>query len=314
MTGRPLRAVVCGYGEIATVGLECLHEAGWEIPLFVTHADSPQETIWWRSPSQWARARGIEVTAPDDVNAPREVERIAAVDPDFLFSLFFRALVGPALLALPRRGALNLHGSLLPRYRGRAPVNWVLVNGETETGVTLHYMDEKPDHGEIVLQRRIPIAFEDTGLTLFRKVAEEGGAILRQALPLLAAGSAPRVPQAHDQAGYFGRRRPEDGRIDWGWPARRVYNLVRAVTRPYPGAFTLLGGRKILIWWGLPAERRPERAGAAPGTVLGPREGGVEVAAGSGSLLVLRAQIEGEEERKGPALTAILPAGLRLPT
>ncbi len=312
--GRP-RAVVCGYGEIATIGLQCPKEAGWEVPLLVTHRDSPGETIWWHSPAVWARERGIPVSTPDDVNAPGEVARIAALAPDFLLSLYFRSLIKPALLAVPRRGALNLHGSLLPRYRGRAPTNWALVNGETETGVTLHYMDAQPDHGDIVMQRRVAIDFGDTAETLFRKVAAEERHLLREALPLLAAGAAPRVPQDDSAASCFGRRTPADGRIDWSWPALRIYNLVRAVTRPYPGAFTTLGGKKLFIWWGVPVERRPDETAAAPGTVLARRRGGAGIAAGTGALLVIEAQVEGGREVTGERpLAALLPAGTRLPS
>ncbi len=310
--GRP-RAVVCGYGEIATLGLEALEDAGWETVLFLTHPDSPGETIWWRSPAAWAREHGLEVAMPADPAAPREVARVAGLAPDFLLSLYYRSMIGPALLSVPKRGALNLHGSYLPRYRGRAPLNWVLVNGETETGVTLHYMDELPDHGDIVMQRRVAIAFEDTAQSLFRKMAAEARSLLDEVLPLLAAGRAPRTSQDHRRATYFGRRGPEDGLIDWGWPALRIYNLVRSVTRPFPGAFSLLGGRKVVIWWGMLAERGPGDRDAAPGTVLGPRAGGVGVAAGAGVFIVMRAQCDGGEELSGPGpLAALLPAGLRL--
>ena len=314
-SGQAPKAVVFGYGEIGSIGLQCLMEAGYGIPLFVTHEDAPGETIWWRSPAVWASERGVPVVTPDVVNTPNEVARIRALAPDFLFSFYYRAMMGAELLAVPRRGALNLHGSLLPRYRGRAPINWVLVNGETETGVTLHYMDEKPDHGDVVLQRTIPIAFTDTAETLFRRVAAETRLLLHEALPLLAKGKARRVPQDHRQASYFGRRGPEDGRIDWCWPALRVYNLVRAVTRPYPGAFTAIDGRRLLVWWGLPAARRPGDGNTAPGTVLGARQGGVAVAAGEGAFVVIEAQTEGRTPVTGEKpLAALLPAGQRLPS
>ncbi len=313
-TGGP-RAVVCGYGEIATIGLQCLQEAGYDTVLLVTHQDSPGETIWWESPAAWARANAVPVVTPEDVNRPEEIERIRSLKPDFLFSLYYRSMIGWELLAAPRRGALNLHGSLLPRYRGRAPINWVLVNGETETGVTLHYMDEKPDHGDIVLQRPVPIDPRDTGETLFRKITAQARLLLRDALPLLAAGTAPRQPQDHALASYFGRRRPEDGRIDWSWPATKVYNLIRAVTRPFPGAFTMLGGRRLFVWWGVPDERRADEAGAAAGVVLAPRPEGVAIAAGTGAIVVTKAQLEGQGEITDvTGLGAVLHKGSRLPS
>jgi methionyl-tRNA formyltransferase len=289
------RAIVFGYSEIGTIGLECLVEAGFEVPLLITHPDSPGETIWWRSTADRARALGIEVTTSRD--------RVASLHPDFLFSFYYRDLIPSGILALAPRGALNLHGSLLPRYRGRAPVNWVLVNGERETGVTLHHMDEKADHGDIVDQEAVPIDFEDTARTLFDKVAAAARVVLRRSLPLLAAGTAPRRAQDHTRATYFGRRTPEDGRIDWSWPALRVHNLVRAVARPWPGAFTMASGTRLFIWRAMPVDVRGE-----PGVVLGPAEDGILVACGDGALLVREAQTVAGAS----ALDRMLPRGTRL--
>jgi methionyl-tRNA formyltransferase len=311
------RAVVCGYGEMAALGLECLVAAGYTIPLFVTHADDPGETIWWRSPAELARSRGIEVATPADLSAPAERARLAAAAPDFLFSFYYRSMIGAEVLAIPGRGALNLHGSLLPRYRGRAPINWVLVQGETTTGVTLHYMDEKPDHGDIVDQEPVPIAFEDTARTLFDKAAAAARVLLTRALPRLADGTAARRPQAHAEASYFGRRTPADGRIDWSWPAVRVHNLIRAVSRPFPGAFTEAGGRRLLVWSARPAARDASRSAregprAEPGAVLRGDPAGVLVACGEGALLVLEARLDPGPDLTGPDLAAALPPGTRL--
>ncbi|HEV8122265.1 MAG TPA: formyltransferase family protein, partial [Candidatus Polarisedimenticolia bacterium] len=124
MTSPAPRAVVCGYSEIATIGLECLVEAGFTVPLFLTHEDAPGETIWWRPPAERARALGIEVSAPHPLDTPEMRARIAALRPDFLFSFYYRQMLGEPLLAVAARGAYNMHGSLLPAYRGRAPVNW----------------------------------------------------------------------------------------------------------------------------------------------------------------------------------------------
>jgi methionyl-tRNA formyltransferase len=317
---KPPRAVVCGYGEMATLGIESLLEAGYAVPLFVTHPDDPGETIWWRSPAALARERGIEVATPERLSGPGATAMIAAAGPDFLFSFYYRSMIGAGVLAIPGRGSLNLHGSLLPRYRGRAPINWVLVQGETTTGVTLHYMDEKPDHGDIVDQVEVPIAFEDTARMLFDKVAAAARVLLRRALPRLAEGTAGRRPQAHDQATYFGRRTPADGRIDWSWPATRIHNLVRAVTHPYPGAFTEVAGRRLLVWSARPAALDTPQATAsksapatAPGTVMGPGDSGIVVACGEGTLLVRAAQFEsGPDLADAAALARALPAGTRL--
>jgi methionyl-tRNA formyltransferase len=161
---------------------------------------------------------------------------------------------------------MNLHGSLLPKYRGRAPVNWVLVKGETETGVTLHFMTEKPDAGDIVGQVAVPISFDDTALTLFGKMEDAASRLLADLLPRIANGEIPRRPNDLAHGSYFGGRRPEDGRIDWSRPAVEIYNLVRAVTRPYPGAFAALAGEKLTVWWAIPL-RAEAGSALSPGTL-----------------------------------------------
>jgi UDP-4-amino-4-deoxy-L-arabinose formyltransferase/UDP-glucuronic acid dehydrogenase (UDP-4-keto-hexauronic acid decarboxylating) len=185
--------------------------------------------------------------------------------PDILFSFYYRSMVKPALLDIPPAGCLNLHGSLLPRYRGRCPVNWVLVNGETETGVTLHHMTAAPDAGDIVSQKSVAISAEDTARSLHEKLARAAGELLDEILPRIKNGTAPRTPQDAAEATYFGGRRPADGEIDWSRAPHQVRNLVRAVTRPYPGAFSHLGDKKCLFW---AVSTAPGGSNVPAGTIL----------------------------------------------
>jgi len=197
---------------------------------------------------------------------------------------------------------LNLHGSLLPRYRGRCPVNWVLVHGETETGITLHYMEEKADRGDIVAQTAIPITPEDTAATLLARMTAAAGQLFRETYPRLRSGQAERFPQDHARASYFGGRRPEDGKIDWRQPATAIYNLMRAVTHPYPGAFTFFQGRKLLVWAGqimAASVTEPVEPGQVTAGVPGE---GLLVATGDGHFLITQAQWEGEPEFLGPVI------------
>ena len=296
-----MRVVVMAYQDIGYVCLDELLALRAEVALVVTHPDPAQENIWFRSVAERARQAGLPVLIPPSVNAPDVVAAIAGLAPDFLFSFYFREIVGPEVLGLARRGALNLHGSLLPRYRGRCPVNWVLIHGERETGVTLHYMEARPDRGDIVAQRAVPIADDDTALSLNRKLGEAARALLRATYPLLAAGTAPRIPQDHARATCFGGRRPEDGRIAWHEPARRLYDLIRAVTAPYPGAFTTYRGERLFVWWARPLD--PGARVGAPGEVMEIRPGaGVVVAAGSGALLLERVQLAGRDEQRADEL------------
>ncbi len=282
-----MKAIVLAYHNMGCVGLEALLRHGVEVLAVFTHKDDPGETVWFRSVAELAAARGIPVYAPDNVNHPLWLDKIRKLKPDMLFSFYYRQMVKPDLLAIPTQGCLNLHGSHLPKYRGRCPVNWVLVNGEKETGVTLHYMTPKPDDGDIVAQAKVPIAADDTALTLFGKMERAATTILDKTVPQLIAGKAPRKPQDNSQASYFGGRKPADGEIDWGKDASEIYNLVRAVTRPYPGAFSRLGDRKLIVWSGTVVERR---AKAAPGTVLSAKP--LLVACGKGALCLEQVQPE----------------------
>ncbi|MFZ3056141.1 MAG: formyltransferase, partial [Smithella sp.] len=216
-----------------------------------THEDDPGENCWFGSVKNWAGQKGITVYTTEEVNAPQWIAKIAAIDPDVIFSFYYRRMICREILALPGVGAFNLHGSYLPHYRGRCPVNWVIINGEKQTGVTLHYMIEKPDAGDIVGRKPVVIDVSDTAKTLYDKLCGAAKELLDETLPLIKKGQIPRQKQDLSQGSYYGGRRPEDGRIDWKKSAGEIYNLIRGVTEPYPGAFAFLDkDEKIIIWWG----------------------------------------------------------------
>ncbi|MDR2726091.1 MAG: bifunctional UDP-4-amino-4-deoxy-L-arabinose formyltransferase/UDP-glucuronic acid oxidase ArnA [Candidatus Adiutrix sp.] len=304
-----MRAVVFAYHNIGRAALEALLAGGVEVAAVFTHPDDPGENIWFDSVAELAAAKGLEVHAPEDGNHPLWVERIRALRPEAIFSFYFRRLLKGPLLDLAPLGAYNLHGSLLPRYRGRCPVNWVLINGETETGLTLHEMTRRPDAGEVVGQVRVAIDPSDTARALNEKLTAAVPGLLGPLLPLIAQGRPPRTPQDETLATTFGGRGPEDGLIDWSEPAKKLADLVRAVTRPWPGAFTRAGGRKIMVW---EAAARAGGEGAEPGTVLSADP--LEVAAGNGILRLTLGQPEGGVPLAGPQLARELnlAAGMRL--
>ena len=243
-----MKAIVFAYHDIGCVGLEALKLAGYEIQAVFTHSDAPGENHFYASVAKAAAEMDVPVFAPEDVNHPLWVNRIRELAPDVIFSFYYRTLLSDDILQLPSFGAFNLHGSLLPRYRGRAPVNWVLVNGETQTGVTLHKMVSRADAGDIVAQSVVAIDEEDTALTLHGKCRTAAAALLAQQLPLIRSREITLTPQDDSRASYFGRRTAADGLIDWQKSASEINNLIRAVTEPYPGAFTFLGERKVIIW------------------------------------------------------------------
>jgi methionyl-tRNA formyltransferase len=257
MSGGPqavpaVRAVVFAYHNVGARCLRVLRAHSVEVALVVTHADNPTENIWFERVADLAHDYDIPVATPDDPNTPDFAARLRALQPDFFFSFYYRLMLKPALLAIPARGAYNMHGSLLPSYRGRVPVNWALIHGERETGATLHRMVEKPDAGEIVAQQAVPILPDDTAGEVFGKVTVAAELALDRALPALLAGTAAHRQPDLSIGSYFGGRKPEDGRIDWQQPATAVHNLIRAVAPPYPGAFFDFRAQRIVITRSLP--------------------------------------------------------------
>lgn len=270
-----------------------------EVTALFTHKDDPGEEIWFRTPRALAEERGIPVYEPESLRAPEWIEKIRRLSPDFLFSFYYRNMLPKEILDIPRIAPLNLHGSLLPKFRGRCPVNWVLVKGESRTGVTLHIMEVKPDAGDIVARKEVDIDFSDTAHSLFMKLASAGRELMRETLPLLASGTFDKTPQV-GLSSYFGGRKPEDGVIDWQREATELYNLVRAVTHPYPGAFTFFNGKKLYIWKAHPEKGHTD---APAGTVVS--KDPLLIAAGEGLLRLISLQLVGESEMDAADFVAL---------
>ena len=271
------RAVVFGYHDVGVRCLQALLDAGVEVALVVTHRDDPSENVWFGSVAGLARKKNlpfIEDASDDEIE-----KRIRSIAPDFIFSFYYRRMLPVAVLRLATRGAFNMHGSLLPKYRGRAPVNWAVLKGESETGATLHEMVEKPDAGRIVDQQAVPIGPDDIAVQVFKKVTEAAETVMRRSIGKLIDGTATLRKQDLSKGSYYGGRRPEDGRIDWTKSAAEIHNLVRAVAPPYPGAFS--GPMKI-------CKTRLEGKKAPPGKELGPYQDNGEWFAVCGDGKVLR--------------------------
>jgi len=285
--------VLFAYHEMGYACMEALLKMGAQIAALFTHRDDTHEEIWWRSCAELAARHGVPVHIDESIEAVAAT--IGALKPSIIYSFSYRHLIPESVLELAPIGAFNLHPSLLPAYRGRAPVNWVLVNGERETGVTLHHMVARADAGDIVGQRAVSIDDSDNALTLYRKLVPLGVELIDELHPKIVAGNAPRRKMEITKGSYFGRRKPEDGRIDWRWPARRIFNLVRAVTHPYPGAFCFVGTRKLLVW---EAKIGAENGSCGePGKVVREMaDGALEIVAGEGSVIVKVVQFEGSVE------------------
>ena len=283
------RLVVCAYHN---VGYRCLSELlrqGAEIALIFTHEDSPTEEIWFDSVRELAVQHAIPFLTTD-INDSHNIEQLRKIAPDFILSFYYRNMITPEVLAIPSRGALNLHGSYLPRYRGRVPINWAVINGEIETGATLHYMVEKPDAGDIVDQERVAIAFTDTAHDVFVRVTGAAERVIARAWPLLRDGRAERTPMILADGNYCSGRKPADGRIDWNKSAVQIYNLIRGVTHPYPGAFTYIKGKKIIVW-----QAWPLAGDGIAGQIVSHTP--LLIGTGHGLLEIRSVQLEGEQEQ-----------------
>jgi len=260
-----MKTIVFAYHNTGCAGIKTLLRNKFEIAAVFTHIDSPDENIWFESVANLCAEKNIPVYAPDDVNHPIWEKKIKGIAPDIIFSFYYRNILGKRILDIPPHGCFNLHGSKLPAYRGRCPVNWVLVNGETTTGITLHQMTSRPDDGAIVAQADIEISNDDTAYTLHHKSTSALPPLLDTALPLIRSGNHPRMKQDSSMASYFGKRTPKDGEINWASSPSAIKNLVRAVTKPYPGAFSFAGNRKLIFW---DVSIMEENYNVDPGTIV----------------------------------------------
>jgi methionyl-tRNA formyltransferase len=280
------RILFFGYSEVGHDCLALLLERGDNIVALITHEDSPGEKIWFKTPALAAREKNIPVHTPDNVNTPEWIARIAALQPDLILSVYYRAMISTKILELAPLGAFNLHGSLLPKYRGRAPINWAVLHGEPRIGMTLHRMVKRADAGAIVDQEGVDIGPRDTAEQAFRKVLPCARTVVARQIDALLSGTAREIPQDETQATYFGGRKPDDGRIAWTQTSRQIFNLIRAVTDPYPGAFTEVDGARLMIWWAEPESGVTRGKSGQPGEVLSLSP--LVIATGDGALELTR--------------------------
>jgi methionyl-tRNA formyltransferase len=242
------RILVFAYSDVGHACLKFLIERREIIVGLYTHRDNPHENIWFPSTEQLARAHQVPVFFADDLTTADEQKQLSALKPDLIFSFYYRNMIPEAVLSLPTLGAYNMHGSLLPKYRGRAPINWAVLRGEKQAGVTLHVMVKQADAGDIIDQQAVPIGPNDLSAEVQARATHAAVEVLARQIDSLKKGTAARRPQDSGEATYFGKRTPEDGRIDWSESAQHIHNLVRAVSKPYPGAFFERDGKKTIVW------------------------------------------------------------------
>ena len=281
---------VFAYSEVGYTCLEKLIGMGEDVVFVVTHSDNKNENIWFRSVGELAHRHNIPLLKPENINEEKFIRIISSLKPDVIFSFYFRKIFGKQLLKVSPLGSINLHGSLLPAYRGRAPVNWAIINGEKETGITFHYMTEKVDGGPIIVQKKITIENKDTGLSLTKKVAIEGAGMLNEIVEGLRKNDLRVISQDESKTSYFGKRTPEMGRIEWSWSNEKIYNYTRALAYPFPGAFFIADGKKCILLKGLIKECKSQ---AEPGIVVEISKSAMVVKTGKGCFSISEVKVEG---------------------
>ena len=242
-----MHAVVFAYHDVGVNCLKALLAAGIQVDLVITHQDDPNENVWFGSVAKLCTDQGIPYLTPSANELLDLAPKLEALAPDYIFSFYYRHMIPVQILACAKIAALNMHGSLLPKYRGRAPVNWAILHGETQTGASLHIMEAKPDAGDIVGQSAVNIGPDEAATDVFGKVSEAAVNVIKEVLPSLTQGKVPRKPNDLEKGSYFGGRKPSDGQIHWNQNAAQVHNLVRAVAPPYPGAFTDHQGKTMIV-------------------------------------------------------------------
>ncbi|QYR24068.1 methionyl-tRNA formyltransferase [Paenibacillus sp. sptzw28] len=310
-----MRIVFMGTPEFAVPSLEALLDAGHEIVLVVTQPDRPKgrkKTLTPPPVKEAALLRGIPVEQPERLRSSDTVSCIADLKPDLIVTAAYGQILPKAVLDAPSLGCINVHGSLLPRYRGGAPIQRAVMNGETMTGVTIMYMAEGLDTGDMISKVEVPITDEDTSGTLFEKLSLAGSELLMQTLPAIENGAVRAIPQNAADATYATNLSREDERIDWSRTARSVFNQVRGLS-PMAGAFTLLGGEPFKVW-GCKPVNSGGTAGTLPGTVIKTDETGILVQTGEGALLLTVIQPAGKKAMPASEWLkgARLPAGTML--
>ncbi|MBL0938543.1 MAG: methionyl-tRNA formyltransferase [Gemmatimonadaceae bacterium] len=273
-----LRVAFLGNHTVGLTALRALSEVA-DVVAVVAHPEDPEDGVRYDSVYAWAHETGLRIVRGRG-NDTQVASLLEEVRPDLLWVTDYRYLLPASVLRIAPRGAVNLHPSLLPKYRGRAPLNWAILRGETEVGLSAHVIDEGMDSGDLLAQVQIPVHADDDIGTVLEKLLPHYDALPRRILADMTAGTLVRTPQNHDDSTEFRRRTPDDGRLNWEQSAIELHNLVRAVTAPYPGAFAYRDAERIMVWRTALTEVVPP-AGTEPGTVFALQGGEPLVACGS---------------------------------
>lgn len=287
-----MRVIFMGTPEFAVPSLDMLVREGYDVAAVVTQPDKPKGRGNKLTPPPvkvYAQEHGIPVLQPVKVRTPEYAEQLRRLEPELMVTAAYGRILTKEVLDIPPLGTINVHGSLLPRYRGAAPIQWAIINGDRVTGITTMFTDVGMDTGDMLLKKEVEIPDTMTCGELYGIMADVGAQVLKETLEQLKAGTLIRAPQPHDQATPAPMVEKEIGRIDWSRDARTVHNLVRG-TDPWPGAFTFYEGERVRIWKTIKGEQ--DFSGKIPGTICSVNGEGITVACGSGTVIIKEVQVD----------------------
>ncbi len=287
-----MNIVFIGCGEYGYASLEEILAMGKKVVgIFTLKPELAAQKSTYKSYTPLAEKYGVPIFYIEDINSAETFDWLSSLHPDLIIEISWSQLIKKHVLELPRLGTVGMHISLLPKHRGHAPINWALINGEKDWGLSMFYLTERADKGEIIGQEKFQLEFRDTCATAYHKAGLASIKLLRKYLPELENGTAPRIKQDDTQADYYPKRTPKDGKLDWHKSGREIVRFIRAITHPYPGAFSELGGKKILLWEAyLLNEKKLDPAGIVFETISGK---GIKVTSGDGQVVLLtRVQAE----------------------
>ncbi len=310
-----MNIVFMGHGKWACETLRTLVAGGMQVAAVACERDEFDQKEdehyrrlagfgFYESLKEAARQLQLPVEQPEDVNSDEFIKKLDRIKPDLIVIVSYHPIIRKAILSGYK--VINAHGAPLPSYRGRAPINWAIINGEKETGVTVHEVNEDIDTGDIILQERIPISEDDAAIDVLKRSLECYPRLVSRAIGLIESGKAEKVPQDPFAGSYFPKRKPEDGNVDWSWTAQDIYNFMRALTHPYPGAFTSSGGKKVYLWKAENPKNNKKRVSPVAGLVFGKTAGGgINVTTRDSSITVTKVQIEHEKEKNAAEIIKV---------
>lgn len=288
-----MRIVFMGGHTLGRKTLQHLIDKGKNIIAVVTNIESD----WYKGVDEIAEKNGLPLYKNIDISSESFITEISALKPDLIVVVNFQQILKEKLISIPKKGCINTHAALLPKYRGRAPLNWAIIHGEKQVGVTVHFIEKGIDTGDIIVQKSIDVGDEEYIDSILEKVGNLYPTIVNEAVDLIQSGEFVGIKQDLSKGSYFGKRTPEDGQINWNDNAKDIFNLVRAISKPYPGAFSFYDNSKVIIWKAEVIEQQEKEANLPNGYIISINDSGICVKARNKNILITEYEVTDKTQK-----------------